>query len=178
MKVRVGSQNPVKMAAVRSAFSVRFPGETIEYEGVEAASGVSEQPMTIEETIRGARNRAMNAANHAAEFAVGIEGGLSLYDIDGREYGLEISWICVLDCRSGESEVASAPGFPVFPKVLEHIHRGLNLSDAMHKEYDIPEIGKGNGVIGWLSDDRITRESSNADAVLLALSSLLKEAGR
>jgi inosine/xanthosine triphosphatase len=175
MKVIVGSKNPVKLACSARAFSTVFPDENIEIEALETNSGVSEQPLDIEETIKGAVNRARNACRSDADFSVGIEGGLSFHEINGHEYGVEISWVCVYDCRTGVSEIASAQGFPVFPRVLKHIHDGEALSDAMAKEFEIDNIGQKNGYIGWLSNDIITRESSNYDALVLALSSLIKE---
>jgi inosine/xanthosine triphosphatase len=175
MKVVVGSKNPIKLASSEQAFSTYFPNETIEYLAAETESGVSEQPMSVEETIRGAVNRAMNACRPGTDFSVGIEGGLSLYDIDGQEHGIEISWACVYDCRTGVHELASSAGFPIFPQILDQIKAGKALSEAMHDEYGFVNLGQRNGYIGWLSNDVITRQSSNFEAVLLALSSLCKE---
>jgi inosine/xanthosine triphosphatase len=175
MKVIVGSENPVKIAAVEEAFSLYFPEETITIDAVSSQSGVSDQPLTALETKQGAYNRAKNANQHDADYSVGIEGGMDFCTLNGQEHGLETSFVCVYDCKTDAYEIASAHGFPVFPKVLQHIHDGLNLSDAMSEVYGIEEIGKKNGYIGWLSDDKITRESSARDAVLLALSALHKE---
>ena len=73
--VAVGTTNPCKLSAVRAALA-RYPevaaargtGTGAETErgwsAHKVASGVSEQPMSLEETARGARNRA--AAAHAA----------------------------------------------------------------------------------------------------------------
>ena len=58
MKVFVGSKNKIKVDAVRRAFEGVFLNETWVVEGQEVDSGVSEQPMDEEETVRGARNRA------------------------------------------------------------------------------------------------------------------------
>lgn len=177
MNVVVGSKNPTKLASVKQAFDRYFDSQVIDYQTLETDSGVSEQPLSVEETIQGALNRAVNAAQAVtADFSVGIEGGISFYTMNGHEYGVEISWVCVRDCTSGQSEIASSAGFPVFPKVVAHIKQGKTLSDAMAEEYGMQQLGQKNGYIGWLSDDEITRQSSNFEAVFLALGSLMKEA--
>lgn len=91
--------------ACREAFAAAYPGHTLVVEGVGAPSGVSDQPMTDEETQTGARNRARNAGTaawliasfhvdftpliplvvglykdahgKAPDFAVGLEGGVN-----------------------------------------------------------------------------------------------------
>ena len=74
-RVRVGSVNEPKLAAVRSAFCAYAPDATVE--GVAVDSGVSEQPVGFEEIIRGARNRAAGAIEGSVcDLGVGIEDGL------------------------------------------------------------------------------------------------------
>ena len=178
MKVVVGSQNPVKLASAERAFQKYFPNDSVEVRGTKTDSGVSDQPMTITETMQGAINRAKSASNSDADFSVGIEGGLSFHVAEGEEIGFEMSFVCVYDCKTGEYEISSSHGYRIYPHVLEQIKEGKNLSDAMHAEYGIAEIGKNNGVIGWLTNNEITRESSAHDGILLALSALLKEEKR
>lgn len=75
MKVAVGSKNPVKIAAVREAFTKVWPKKHFVFEGVAVSSGVSNQPMSDEESFRGARNRAERAMKQIdADFGVGLEG--------------------------------------------------------------------------------------------------------
>ncbi|HBF73413.1 MAG TPA: non-canonical purine NTP phosphatase, partial [Alteromonas australica] len=52
----VGSQNPVKVNAALETLSDTLD-EAFEVEGISVPSGVSEQPMTEEETREGAINR-------------------------------------------------------------------------------------------------------------------------
>ena len=61
MRIHVGSTNEVKVGAVREV-SAEYPCIAgAEIVGVEAASGVADQPKTLDETIRGAINRAKAA---------------------------------------------------------------------------------------------------------------------
>ena len=178
MKVIVGSENPVKIAATEQAFRKYFAEEPIDVSGINTDSGVSDQPLTISETLTGALNRAEAAASPDTDFSVGIEGGLSFHDVKGDEVGFEISFVCVRNNRTGRHEFSAVHGYRLYPHVLKQIRAGKNLSEAMHAEYGIEEIGKNNGVIGWLSNDVITRESSAKDGVYLALSALIKEEER
>ena len=74
-EVRVGSNNEPKIAAVRSALLAYAP--EVRVEGVGVASGVAEQPVGLDEIIRGASNRARAAVeSQGCELAVGIEDGL------------------------------------------------------------------------------------------------------
>jgi non-canonical (house-cleaning) NTP pyrophosphatase len=86
-----------------------------------------------------------------------------------------MGWVCVRDNKTGLVEIANSAGFSVFERVLKHIEAGKNLSDAMFDEYGLENLGQKNGYIGWLSNDLTTRETSNFEAVYLALCSLMKE---
>lgn len=74
-RVRVGSANGPKIAAVREALRPFAPAA--EVEGVAVASGVPEQPVGWEEIVAGARERARAArAAGGCDLAVGLEDGL------------------------------------------------------------------------------------------------------
>ncbi len=77
MKLIVASTNPVKIQSAKHGFQQMFPSETFTAEGISVPSGVSDQPMTDEETLQGALNRATNArtVQPSAHYWVGIEGG-------------------------------------------------------------------------------------------------------
>ena len=61
MKIIVGSTNPVKITSTKAAFETAFPEEEFEVEGVSVVSEVRDQPLSNDETLLGARNRAKNA---------------------------------------------------------------------------------------------------------------------
>lgn len=50
MKVAVGSENPVKIQAVAEAFEKVWPKKKFEVIGTKVPSGVSDQPMSDEES--------------------------------------------------------------------------------------------------------------------------------
>ena len=61
LKVIVASQNPIKLDCTKNAFSKAFHQQDLKVSGESLPSGVSDQPMSDEETFDGARNRAENA---------------------------------------------------------------------------------------------------------------------
>ncbi len=99
MKVVVGSNNPVKIEATKLAFEKVWPDEKFEVIGFDIESGVSAQPMSAEESLKGARNRAKMAFEKMkADFAVGAEGGLE--EINGKWF--DCGWIVVVDKKGNE----------------------------------------------------------------------------
>ena len=78
-KVIIASKNPVKINATKKAFEEVF-NDHFEFEGVSADSLVSDQPMSNEETLKGATNRLDNIQSLKANFFVSIEGGVDLLD--------------------------------------------------------------------------------------------------
>ena len=73
MIVRVGTANPMKIAATRKAFA-RFFRKT-KVVGVDVHSTVSPQPISFGEIVRGARERARRAFREC-DYSVGIEAGV------------------------------------------------------------------------------------------------------
>jgi inosine/xanthosine triphosphatase len=98
MKIAIGSHNPVKIAAGRAVLLRLYP--QAEVAGVEVEPGVSEMPLTEEEAIAGARQRARQARESLeADLGIGFEGGAAFFGgqlmtagwaavWDGEHYGI------------------------------------------------------------------------------------------
>src|SRR5690606_21197126 len=117
MKIVVASENPVKLKAVESGFRAFFEGG--EVEGIQASSGVSNQPLTEEETLEGARNRVMEARRLItdAEFWVGIEGGIQAVDTGLAAF----AWIVISSAgKKGEARTATF----MLPGKISHLIAG------------------------------------------------------
>ena len=79
MVIAVGSTNEAKILAVKEVLqgSAHFPN--VDVVGLAAGSDVSDQPISLQETIQGAKNRARNAFNQCAcKYSFGIESGLMI----------------------------------------------------------------------------------------------------
>ncbi|MGD6950116.1 DUF84 family protein, partial [Bacillus mobilis] len=72
MKIIIGSKNPAKIGAVEAIFNE----SGIEVDSVDVPSGVSDQPFTDDETIKGAVQRAELALKEGGgDIGIGLEGG-------------------------------------------------------------------------------------------------------
>lgn len=166
MKIVVASLNPVKTAAVRSAFSMQFPGTELEIVPLATDSGVADQPMSDGETRRGARNRARNARKAVpdADFWVGLEGGLET--IDGALMGF--AWMVVAG-PGGRLGEARTPTLPMPPAVQRLVAEGLELGEANDRVFATTNSKQKGGAFGLLTGGRYTREGVYTQALVLAL---------
>lgn len=166
MRVVVASQNCVKVSAARKAFAGMFPSDNFTFIGVGVESGVSDQPMTDDETLRGATNRAKNAqsAEPVADYWVGIEGGLE------RKAGVleSFGWMVVVS-KNGAKSVSRTSTFVLPAKVAKLIDQGMELGDADDAVFHRVDSKHSHGTVGVLTEDFVTRESYYEQALALAL---------
>lgn len=166
MKVAVGSQNPVKIEATHRAFEALWPEEKWEVCGVDVSSGVSSQPMSDEESIRGARNRARLAiAKTGADYGVGLEGGLHKI---GAHY-FDCGWIVVIN-REGVEGIGSTAKILTPPRIMELIEQGMELGAANDIVFGVVNSKQGDGHFGLMTKNVIKRGDGYMQGVVMALS--------
>ena len=112
INIVVASRNPVKIDAVRQAFSSQFPSVGLELIPVDIESGVSDQPDSDQETRRGSRNRVEEAwrAHPDADFWVGLEGGVVTID----DQFMAFAWMAIRG-RNGKIGQARTGTLPLPP---------------------------------------------------------------
>ncbi len=166
--VVVGSNNPVKLAAVRMGFRAIFPQESFDFEGVDVPSGVGVQPMNDAETLQGATQRAVNARGVVprADFWVGIEGGVDTMPCS-EESLLTFAWVVVLS--KGQVGRARTGAFELPAKVAELVRNGMELGDADDQVFGTQGSKQKNGAVGLLTKNTLTRAEFYSQAVQLAL---------
>ena len=166
MRIIVTSGNPVKIAATKDAFQRAFPDSPFEVESLGVASGVAEQPMSDDETRRGARQRVSRAREHApqADFWVGMEGGLEWID----DLCLASAWMVAMD-RHGRVGEARTPTLPLPPAVAQLIRSGMELGEANDRVFGTRDSKRSGGAFGLLTGGRRTRRMVYADTLELAL---------
>jgi inosine/xanthosine triphosphatase len=176
-RVRVGSRNEPKIAAVRSAMTAYAP--SVEVCGVAVDSGVSDQPVGFEEIVQGARNRAAAAQQSGdCDLAVGIEDGLVALPADaatGGEAYLNIGCAAVSDGQRVSLGFSSAFAYPpgvTKPAVSERSPIG-ELFDALWHErrgesQRLPSA-RTSGNVGKLTAGVLPRSEYARHAVLCAL---------
>lgn len=166
-KVVVASLNPVKINASKLGFEAMFPGVKFSFEGVSVASGVSKQPITDKETLRGALNRIRNAKKKKpdADFYIGLEGGAE--DIDGELH--EFAWIVIKSAEGrvgkGKSITFIAP--PIFRQLA--VFEGKEIGDICDLVFKKLNSKQQMGAIGLLTNGAIDRTSQYRQAVVAAL---------
>lgn len=165
IEVVVASQNPVKVNTAEIGFAKMFPEETFKVRGVSAPSGVPDQPMSDEETLQGATNRAENVSQLTpADYWVGIEGGL-------KEVGGEMeafAWV-VIKSKDGQIGKGKTGSFFIPQKMAELIKAGKEMGEADDIIFNKVNSKQANGTVGNLTGDIITRISYYEPAVILAL---------
>jgi inosine/xanthosine triphosphatase len=163
--VIVASTNPVKLAAAEAGFRRMFPQQDFHFHGHSVPSGVSHQPMSSDETRRGAAQRAAAAALAfpQAAYTVGIEGGC---EPEGDRLRV-FAWVVAQhDGRTGQ---AMTGVFYLPQEVARLIHQGLELGAADDAVFGRSNSKQANGSIGLLTDDALTRADYYMPAVIMAL---------
>ena len=172
MLVAIGSTNPVKISATEAAFRAVWPDDAWMFTPFAAASGVSDQPMSDSESIRGARNRAHGAISATgADFGTGIESGLTR--IEGHWFST--GWIVVVD-RDGREGISSSMIRPVPLPSLALVHQGHELGAANDIVFGKVNSKQDTGLIGLLTNNLLTREGVFRDAIISALARFLHPA--
>lgn len=168
MIIAVGSINKTKLEPVREIFSKHFL--SVEVKGIKVISGVDDQPMSDEEIYKGALSRAKQALKKVskAEFGVGVEGGLHK-----RSYGWFEHSVVVIVNREGKIGVGASGGLVLPKKVIEQIHTGATLEQAIDTLFGTKKIGQGIGMFGIMTKGVVTRASGVAHGVAFALAPFL-----
>ncbi|MHA1649271.1 MAG: inosine/xanthosine triphosphatase [Candidatus Helarchaeota archaeon] len=173
MKVLVGSLNPVKIQAVRDAFSNFF--NEIELLGIEVDSKVPKQPKN-DQTFEGARNRALElyklnqTQKLNADYFVGIEGGIIELHSKWFTFGV----ICILDDKR-RIGWGTSPFFELPKKIIDALLKGIELGVIMDQLLGTSNIKQKEGAIGFFTRNVMNRKTLLSSGVITALIPFLNE---
>lgn len=166
-KVVVASKNPVKINSARLGMQKILPNVHFDVNGCDVPSEVSDQPMTSQETWRGAYNRAKNAKKliPEANFWVGMEGGIDK-DEEGRM--IAFAWMCIIDendnIGKGQTGVFYLP-----PKVQKLVEEGIELGYANDQVFNEVGSKQKGGAVGSLTNTALGRTEYYEQAMILAM---------
>ena len=172
----IGSKNPVKVEAVKQVIQSSPLFEHAAFQPVAADSGVSSQPIGLEETVHGAVNRAVNAFD-SCHFSIGLESGM--IPVPGTTSGYMNLTACVIfdgsDQYTGLGPAFELPADVTRLVVEDH----LELDEAVQAAglTDHPRIGYAQGIIGILTRGQVTRMDYSKPAVSMALTRLYAKIG-
>lgn len=169
MIISVGTKNKAKIEAVKEISKEYGFLNGLKVVGKEVSSGVSEQPKTMEETARGAINRAKNAFGEKSRYSIGIEDGLAKVPYTKTGY-MNFCFCAVYDGK--EIRLGVSSGYENPKEITKMIfEKNMNTTDAflILGLADDKNIGSKNGVIGILTKNRLTRKGLAKEALRNAL---------
>ncbi|MBI3981213.1 inosine/xanthosine triphosphatase [Candidatus Microgenomates bacterium] len=169
MLIAVGSDNPVKINAVKNVVEKIWPGSQVI--PVKVSSGVSDQPIGTEESIKGAINRAQKARIKIdADFGVGLEGAVS----EIKPFGFfNIPWCAVVD-KKGKTGLGIGGGMEITISIEKEILKGKELGEVMDEKTGIKNSKRKMGAIGILTGGLLTRQKAYEMMLIFALTKFIK----
>jgi inosine/xanthosine triphosphatase len=173
--IAVGSTRRPKLDAVREAMAVLSPsllGEArFEIIGVDVPSGVGHTPLSREEIMVGARQRAETLIHIAREknepwkYFVGLEDGLDVVRERGVRWVFLENWAYVAD-GLGRASFGRSGGIALPEALVKSVvDEGVDLAEAIDAFAGSSSIRDAQGAWGVLTRDLVTRQ----DAVRLAV---------
>ena len=169
MIITIGTENPSKINALTEVLREYPLFAHAEVVGYAVSSGVIDQPMTLDETMLGAENRAKACYSADCQFSVGIESGF-LEAPRARGGLMEVTICAIYDGENIYHGFSSCFNCP--EDIMVYLRRGKDLNDAAYLAgYTTnKEIGKsGDGVISLLTKGRVTRKEYTKQALRMAL---------
>jgi inosine/xanthosine triphosphatase len=149
MKIIIGSNNPAKVAAVKNTFHY----QKTEFLSLDIPSGVSEQPFSDEETIKGAINRAVGALQLGnGDIGIGLEGG-----VQESTQGLLLCNWGALASKDIKPIIAGGARFLLPDVIADRLRAGEELGPVMDDYAKKINVRKNEGAVGIFTNGLINR---------------------
>lgn len=172
MIINVGSVNPIKIEAVKEVVLEYDFLKGAVIKGFKAASNVSSQPKSIDETATGARNRARHIFQDC-DYSVGLESGLFCIQEIGLKRWMNFTVCAIYDGK--HYAVGFSPAFQI-PQAMATLilKEGCEMDEAVHKMgfSKNKRVGYGEGFIAILTKGAITRKEYMKPAIQMALAQI------
>jgi inosine/xanthosine triphosphatase len=165
--VAVGSANPVKLQAVRNSIQRIWPNA--EVSSVAVASGVRAQPLSDEEAIAGAVNRARAARQGLdSDLCSGLEG-----NTNETAHGVFVTgWAAAVD-RHDTLGIGGSGRFLLPALLVDSIRQGAELGELMDEWAGQANTKQKQGAVGIMTNGLISRTEALQVAVIFALARFL-----
>lgn len=167
--INVGSTNPAKVEAVKEVLSEYELFNDVEVKGTSVDSGVSDQPKSLDETIKGAINRAQGAWNRQTTISLGLESGI--FPVPYTKSGYMD--VCVCAIYDGKSIALGMSEALEFPRELTKmiIEKKVNANEAARLTglTSKKEVGSDEGIVGIVTKGRVSRKDYTKSAIRMAL---------
>ena len=170
LSVIVGSKNPVKVSAAKDTLSLLYSETDIDEKGVNAPSGVADQPMDEEQTRLGAINRVVFCREHyQADYYMAMEGGVHLFDFGPATF----AYVAIASDNRPTPSIGRGALLPLPYSVYEALQAGEELGHVMDRLFNTDNIKQKGGAIGLLTNHVATRQSNYTQALILAMAPFL-----
>jgi inosine/xanthosine triphosphatase len=173
VKILVGSENPVKIAAAKEAFSKYF--KDVEAVGIGVKSHVPAQPVN-DETFIGAKGRALQLKDMndheklEADFFVGIEGGI----IKIFEKWFAFGGMCIID-KEGKVGFGTSPHFELPEVMMNRLLNGIELGEIMDEILNDENTKRKGGAINFFTNGVMDRKELYVQGLIVAIVPFLHE---
>ena len=160
MRLGIGSDNPVKVQAVRNVMS-RIYGE-VQIRPLRVNISVPNEPWG-DEVEHGAIERARKSIG-TNDYGVGIEAGI--FEHRGDLYDIQF---CAVVDKMGRVTIGHGSGFKSPPRVAESLRKGSSVGQAFQELYGQDRSGRSEGAIGYLTYGMLNRVELTEHAVIAAM---------
>lgn len=174
MEIRVGSINKKKIEAVEEIIQDYPHLKDAHVYAVDVLSGVKDQPISLDETLQGAINRAKSSFTNCT-YSFGLESGLFCVPFTKSGY-MDVCVCAIFDGENIHLGLSSAWEPP--KDVVEYMmNDGLDMNQAAYKAgyTDNTIIGSAEGLIGLMTKGRTNRKGYTKEAIRNALIHLEKK---
>jgi inosine/xanthosine triphosphatase len=158
-----------------AAGSLLQPGAIFRVIAVDVPSGVRHTPLSRQETMAGARQRARELLRMARErqepweYFVGLEGGLDIVEHGGKRWVFLENWAYVCD-REGRESFGQSGAIPLPDALVTRVvEEGVELAQAIDEFSGERGVRDAQGAWGVLTGNRVTRQDAFRVAVINAL---------
>ncbi len=162
VRINVATGNGVKADAVKSVFSSLMSNISVKMDG--GFEPDSFQPFG-EQIIELANERALFGLKDF-DYSVGVEAGIFRNRFNDTYYDVHCA---VLIDRDGKLTTGFSSAFQVPEKLVREVKRNLDLSQAFEKLEGQKNIGSGQGLVGFMSREKVLRKDLVEEAVRNAL---------
>ena len=179
MLVAIATENKAKVSAchtafkkLRKTFKNYFTSE-VHFISIAAQSSVAEMPLTLNELLDGARNRALfvykklSSENNIPEFVIGMEGGVfrTHHFNNHSDCALLQNWVYTYNGKTGF--FGSSPGLPLPHKISRALYeQKRELAEVIDTISGKQDVRSNEGAFGILTENLLSRSEAFETAVI------------
>jgi inosine/xanthosine triphosphatase len=168
MKINIGSKNKAKIGALEEILKEYPDFLNAEIVSKDVNSDISDQPKSLDETIKGAMNRAKKSFDDC-DYSVGLESGL-MKVLETKTGYMDATACAIYDGKGFHLGLSSCFEYPV--KLTKCVlEEDIDISSAA-KKLGITEkesLGAEEGMVGILTKGRLDRKGLTKQAIRTAL---------